>query len=303
MSLAVRRTGSPPVPRVAGPVRGLATSTYEKVASTLISMLILLGAVTFCLFVAWLGTRMLGSFQPIPVDYIQQVGGGTLDGVVGESMQLDAPEFREIAAESEIVEDQFEQTVEQVLDALAERQADLSDPALTEQFEGRGGSKMIGTGNRPAYGYGSGLPGLPPHMRWEVRFPEGNTLEAYARILGYFGIELGVLGENNQVFLLTQLGRGNGVRVNKPRAEEQRMYMTWRHGSLKEADRQLLERAGIPVGNKIILHFYPPELEQHLLQLERAYAGRDAGRIRKTRFQIRKTGNGYEFVVIDQTPL
>ena len=293
-----------PRPAYRGPVEALQVTPYERVASGLISALIILVVITFCLFVAWMGSRMLATFQPVAVEYIQQVGGGLPDGIVGESMQLDSPEFREIAAESQIVEEEFQQTVASVLDVVAERQTELADPALTNQFEQQqGGSKMIGNGTRPARGYGSGLPGFPPWMRWEIRYPEGNTVESYAKILNFFKIDVAVLTPNKTVTYLTNMTADNPGKREGPRDAEKRMYMMWKHGRLREADEELLDRAGIPRANKIILHFYNPDLEQVLLQLERKFAGRDASRIFKTRFQVRPAGAGFEYVVIDQVPM
>jgi hypothetical protein len=77
--------------------------------------------------------------------------------------------------------------------------------------------------------------------------------------------------------------------------------MTWRTGSLKEADRELLRRAGIVSGGRDILQFYPPEVEAQLAQAEKQHAGpRDVESIRKTVFGVRRAGDGYEFYVIEQ---
>ena len=291
-------------PTYRGPVDALQVTPYERVASGLISALILLAVVTFCLFVAWLGSRTLTGFQPVDVEYIQQVGGGLPDGIVGESKQLDSPEFREVAEESQIMDEELTQTVASVLDVVAERQMELADPALTNLFEQqKSGGKMPGKGVRHGRGIGPGLPGYPPWARWEIRYPEGNTIETYAKILEFFKIDVGILTPNNTVtYLVNPTNPKLGSRVG-PRDAEQRMYMTWKHGRLREADEELLGRAGIPAANKIILHFFNPDLEQVLLQLERKFAGRDASRIRKTRFAIQRSGAGYEFVVIDQVRL
>jgi hypothetical protein len=79
--------------------------------------------------------------------------------------------------------------------------------------------------------------------------------------------------------------------------------MHWRVGRLKEADRDLVARAGISAAGKPVLQFYPDETEQLLLQTERDYKGKDASTIRKTRFGVRPAGNGYEFYVIEQSYL
>jgi len=64
--------------------------------------------------------------------------------------------------------------------------------------------------------------------------------------------------------------------------------MSWRQGRLQEADRQLLERAGVATEGRIIVQFFPPELENTLAMLEQRFAGRDAAQIRKTIFGLRR---------------
>ena len=75
--------------------------------------------------------------------------------------------------------------------------------------------------------------------------------------------------------------------------------MSWRRGTLRDADRSLAAKAGMAAG-KIILQFYPEKTEQLLLRLEHEFRGRDASAIRKTRFGLRSGGDGYQFFVIEQ---
>jgi len=79
--------------------------------------------------------------------------------------------------------------------------------------------------------------------------------------------------------------------------------MAWRQGNLKSADIELLRRAGIDVGGRVVLQFYPADLENQLVQLEGAFAGRTQGQIRKTRFGIKSENQVYSFYVIEQFPL
>lgn len=278
-------------------------SAYEQVASMLLALLILLGSIAFCLFMAWLGMRVF--FPPmksVPVR-IEQVGGGMESGFVGESMQLDSPTAQDIAAESDLTEPDLQETLKTVLDAVALREADLDDPTDSEEdTPKKGGGQQTGTGNRPGYGFGPGKPGIPPHMRWEISFGDGNTLDVYARELDFFKIELGVYGPG-RVTYAKNLAKAKPNVYSGPSGTEKRLYMTWKQGKLKEADRELISKAGVPAAGKIVLQFYPDETEQMLLHLEQDYKGLEAGRIRKTRFGVRAKGREYEFYVIDQTPL
>lgn len=278
-------------------------SAYEQVASMLLALLILLGSIAFCLFMAWLGMRVL--FPPlksVPVRF-EQVGGGMESGFVGESMQLDSPTPQDIAAESDLTEPELQETLKTVLEAVALREADLDDPTISEEEStNKGGGQQTGTGNRPGYGFGPGKPGIPPHMRWEISFGDGNTLEVYARELDFFKIELGVLGPG-RVTYAKNLSKPKPDVTSGPSGQDKRLYMTWRQGRLKEADRELIAKAGIPAAGKLVLQFYPDATEQELLRLEHEFKGRDASQIRKTRFRVRPQGRGYEFYVLDQTYL
>jgi hypothetical protein len=270
----------------------------------LLALLILLGAIAFCLFMAWLGMKVL--FPPlksVPVR-LEQVGGGFQDGIVGESMNLDSPTPQDIAAESDLDEPELQDTLKTVLDAVALHQADIDIPTESEEeTTKKGGGQQIGDGTRPGFGYGgSGRPGIPPQMRWEISFADGQTLDVYARQLDFFKIELGVLGVG-QVTYAKNLTKNRPDTYKGPSAADKRLYMTWRVGRLKEADRDLIGRAGLSAAGKPVLQFYPDETEQLLLRAEHDFKGKDASTIRKTRFGVRGAGNGYEFYVIEQTYL
>lgn len=270
----------------------------------LLALLILLGAIAFCLFMAWLGTKVF--FPPlksVPVR-LEQVGGGIESGVVGESMQLDSPTPQDIAAESDLTDPELQETLKTVIDAVALHQADLDVPTESqEETNKQGGGQQIGDGKVAGYGMGgTGRPGIPPQMRWEISFADGQTLDIYARQLDFFRIELGMLGIG-QVTYAKNLSKRKPDVYTGPSGTEKRLYMTWRVGRLKEADRELISRAGINAAGKPVLQFYPDETEQLLLHVERDYKGRDASTIRKTRFGVRGAGSGYEFYVIEQTYL
>lgn len=280
----------------------LRVSAYDNVAGLLLALLILIGLAVVLLFVIWLSSRVFAVPQAVPV-VMEDVGGGREDGVLGESLELDAPDAEEISKEAELPEPQVEKTLSLVDDAIGLLQADLDDPALTEEIESGGGGKSTGDGRRVGLGSGDGPAGIPRFNRWEIYFQEGSTLESYAEQLDFFGIELGVVGGGDQVLYALRLAQPKPERRSGPSAAEQRLYMSWRQGDLKRADTTLLQRAGIDAQGKIALQFYPPEVENQLAQLETGFAGRAPSQIRKTRFGVRGEAGRYEFYVIDQAAL
>lgn len=283
-------------------VEDLRVSRYDYASGMLLALLILLGLAVLLLFVLWISGRVFARPEPVPV-VMEDVSGGREDGILGESLELDAPDAEEIAREAELPEPQVEKTLSLVDDAIAALQADLEDPALTEAIESGAKGKSTGDGRRPGLGSGDGPAGIPRYNRWEIYFQEGSTLESYAQQLDFFGIELGVVGGGNEVHYARKLANASPERYAGPSEAEKRLYMSWRQGDLKQADEALLRRAGIDAKGKIALQFYPPEIENRLAQLELAFAGRQASQIRKTRFGVRGQAGQHEFYVIDQAAL
>lgn len=142
----------------------------------------------------------------------------------------------------------------------------------------------------------------PLHERWEINFPSGLTLDEYAKILSSFGIELGIYEAGKVTYVSNFTKNPPDVR-HAPSKDEKRLYMVWREGALKEADQDLVKRAGVAAAKKIVLQFYPQATEQRLLKIEREHRQVDAAKIRKTRFAVKLGPTGYEFYVVDQSLL
>jgi hypothetical protein len=65
----------------------------------------------------------------------------------------------------------------------------------------------------------------------------------------------------------------------------------------------LLKKAGIDVGEGVVIQFYPDKVEEALAQLEVRYRGRQPAEIRVTRFSVVPKGDGYGFTVLAQETL
>jgi hypothetical protein len=156
-------------------------------------------------------------------------------------------------------------------------------------------------------------PPSPSHTRveraaeraaWEVTFPDDITMEEYARQLDYFGIEIAAVSPDDKVESIARVSQQKPQKRVGRRADDERLYIGWKSGTLHAADRRLLLRAGINSNRKELIHYFPAETQRRMQQLERAYAGRDPREIHRTRFEIRKLAadDGYEFVVMEQDP-
>jgi hypothetical protein len=160
-------------------------------------------------------------------------------------------------------------------------------------------------------GGGSGG-GVPRQMRWIIDFPEGQTLESYARQLDFFKVELGVIAGSAPIEYASNLANSKPDKRTAPAAKEDRLYFSWQKGALKQADQQLLTRAGISFANKLAVQFYPADTENLLANVEINYLkskfpGKDEKlqikTVRQTRFRVEPQGKGYTFVVTSQTYL
>jgi hypothetical protein len=301
----VTTVAEPPTERPRGSTSAggtLKVSAYDRVASLVIALVILLGATAACLLLIWLTNQIFASQKSVPVVF-ENIGGGVEDGVAGESMELDSPDPTEVAQESELTEPQLQETLPVIEEVIASQLAELADPALTEDLESGGGGSMHGDGRQPGLGSGAGEAGIPRAQRWQVYFSEGSTLDEYAAQLDFFGIELGVVRPGSPVEYATNLSKPKPDRRQGPRNAEQRLLFIWREGGLVDADRELLGRAGINTAGGDIVQFFPADVENQLAALEKSYRGLEPGQIRRTQFGVRSAGRGYEFFVMRQTRL
>lgn len=282
----------------------LTVSNHDRAAGLLLALVVLLGAVVAGLAVVWLGIRWLaadGRVVPLRIAQVDAPAGDAL-----EDLGLDSLSPQEMARESDATEPAFVETLQTVIDVAARREADIDETALLDEpSPSTGSGQTPGSEGKGSSGHGDGKPGVPPHLRWEIVFGS-TTLDAYGRQLDAFGIELGALGvpERGKVTYAKNFSKSPPETYVGAAKDDKRLYMSWKKGKMRDADRALMKKAGVD-SDGIILMFWPEEAEQQLLRLEHDYQGRDASTIRKTRFGMRRkdSGEDYEFYVLEQTPL
>jgi hypothetical protein len=171
------------------------------------------------------------------------------------------------------------------------RGALLADPALRRQM--RSGAKGDAAD--------AALPGRAAERHWEIHFSKGNTIENYSKQLDFFGIELGMLMPDNKVIYAYNLSKLKPDTRTGTVEAENRYYLSWARGNLADADRELFTAAGVEAKGRVILLFLPAPIESAFATLEKSYAGDKADRVQRTRFGIRRKGEGYEIYVMEQT--
>ncbi len=117
-------------------------------------------------------------------------------------------------------------------------------------------ASKIGTGK--AFGFGPGPGGgVPREMRWSIVFTPGQTTDEYARQLDFLGVELASPMSGTTLDYASKFSSGAPQRRVGLVAADKRLYFLWQGAGRKAADVELLQRAGIDVGNKAIFQFYP----------------------------------------------
>ncbi len=178
--------------------------------------------------------------------------------------------------------------------------AGLPAELLLASVDGTAPDRLVATGNFERST--DAISRIPRHERWEIRIGAGNTSDSYTRQLDYFKIELGVIGQASDIVYLSNLSAPTPTSKTQTSAGEKRLYLIWQRGSMREADEEILARAKIQSGGKVVVHFCPEELENELVKLEDEEAKKSGyKRIRKTVFGVRpKEPEGFRFFVIEQ---
>jgi hypothetical protein len=140
-------------------------------------------------------------------------------------------------------------------------------------------------------------------QRWSIVYDRGQTADEYARQLDALGVELAVVSGPNQLSYVSHFSQAVPSKRYGTGQGDDRLYFLWQGRGRKASDVALLRKAGIDVGEGVVIQFYPKQVESTLAQLEVRYKGRQPSEIRMTRFSVVPKGNGYGFSVLAQETL
>ncbi len=263
----------------------LRPSHYDRVASLLIAILLLTATCVVFLFVLWLT-------PPNALPGRDLVVGGVRPIRESDSRQDDELESPQLA----------ELTSSQLLEPVVELSSLLSRDAVAVVAQLKTDS-VSATSHVKSDPRSDGPPPtelVPRWERWEIRY-EVSSLARYAQQLDFFGIELGAAGGKRAIDYASHFSGPTPTVRTGDGSHEKRLYLTWRGGAVKQFDRTLLQRAGIDVDRRVLMQFYPPEIEDVLARLEIQHA-RDGrvDRLRKTVFGVQIINGGYEYFVVEQ---
>ncbi len=274
----------------------LKVSRFDQVSSFLLAFAMFIGILVGLLFLLWVtsGGKVVTEVMPP----IAENPAGRGENAEGFERDFEPPGAEEV---EDLLEPTMEETLTAVTDAVSTVAASLdsvdSNATATTQGSGAGDSRQAGP-------EGEGDDIVPRFERWKLKFAAKN-LVAYATQLDYYGIELAAIGGQIQgVDYAKNLAAAPQTRRGESETEK-RLYFMWTvAGPLMQYDRQLLQKAGIPLNGRQMLKFVPPELENRLAAAELEYARgqghQSVTEIAQTVFESQPADGGYTFVVIEQ---
>lgn len=290
--------------RMAGP--HIKLTKYDIAVSILTTSATCAGLAFMVMVFIWL-SNMIPPPVSKQVTMLPAGDGGFEDGDPNATPNVESPEDAAIdpsLANEETDVTELEEVTEQVVE-VAENAATMVAPnEQTDQRNTGIPGSADGTGGRPLGSGGPGRGGAKREQRWFVEFGDKGDLKSYAAQLDFFKIELGALfsSESRLVYLSNFSQPMPAMREVKTGDSEKRLFMSWQDGSQERvaADIELFKKAGIDASSGVIMHFYPAETEELLAKIEFEYGNKAATEIRRTYFQVRKAGSGFEFVVTRQ---
>jgi hypothetical protein len=252
---------------------------------------------------------------PLQIVEVFGGGGGSPEGTPGSTEKVDVAgaDPAPLASNNEEEAGDFEEPSVQaapgaMLDAVAEAGSGLAEvdlgpvmPSGGPIASGKRASKL-GTGG-PGLGFGPGDGGVAREQRWSIVYNPGQTPEEYARQLDALGVEFAVVAGPDQLTYISNFSSPEPTKRFGSGRSDGRLYFLWQGRGRKDSDIALLRKAGIDVGEGVVLQFYPRGVEDQLAQLEVRYRGRQPGEIRVTRFSVVPKGDGYGFQVLAQETL
>jgi hypothetical protein len=293
-------------------------SPYDRVTSML--MAVVVGA---ALIVGWLTLvlRTRDEYRkrvtaPLTIVEVYGGGGGSPDGTPGSTEKVDVPGADVAARASNNEEDagdfeepSVQQTQTALLDAdqvarVGENLAEVDvGPLMSGGAVGSGKrASKLGTGG-PGLGFGPGDGGVPSEQRWSILYNPGQTIEEYARQLDALGVEMAVVTGRDQLTFVSNFSAPTPTKRFGSQRGDDRLYFIWEGRGRRSSDVALLKKAGIDVGDGVVIQFYPKAVEQQLARVEVRHRGRQPAEIRFTRFSVVPQGSGYGFAVLAQEPL
>jgi len=271
----------------------LSVNAYDRTATLLISLLVLVGLIVSGLMVVFVTNRSFPTIEPVPVVPVEASSATANQGFATEP----DPPGQEDALD--LTEPQLQTTLEALASASSIQKAVLSDEAF-EAGEEAGKGDSEGDTRQAGNGDEGVVERVPRWERWKIRF-EPKSANEFARWLDHHKIEIGVLGRDNLVHYAVDVSSDSPSTRAAPSTEETRGHTSSADGPMPTLTMQLARKADVARHGQIVLLFYPFEVESVLWTIEKQYSkDRDVNTIRETVFTVVRGRKGFDFEVVSQ---
>ena len=272
-------------------------SSYDQFSAFLYASIAVIGLVVFIMFLIWLTLREYRVPNTIIPAMTVAGNNNRPEGIADDWQPPGVEEFPEVE------EPQLADALEKTTDAVSTVRAQLEavDGEAMEMGKGTG----LGDARQSGPGDGNGDV-VPESERLAIEYSAG-SMQEYMNILDYFQIQLaGVSKRSDQIHYVSDLISASPTSTVGVRGQETRLGFQNTKSRLRRWDFNKLNQAGIPTDrdDKYAVQYYSETARQELLTKERAEyeaAGRTLMDVQRTRFNVRASGGGYEFVVVDIT--
>ncbi len=271
----------------------LTVNAYDRTATLIIALLILVGFTTLCLSLIFFADNSKVIVQPVSVMPMEATSP---TGNQGLADQPDPPGLEEA---SDLIDPQVGDVLESLTVAATASEVLLSDESLVASAQA-GKGKGLGDARMPGKGGDGVVERVPRWERWKIRF-EPDSLAEFEQWLDYHKIEIGVLGRDNQVHYAYNLSQAAPETRSAAPALDNRFYTSAADGPMPQLTEKLARKADIAKLGSVVLLFYPLEVESALWTLEQQYAkGRDVNTIRETIFTVTHDADRFGFEIVNQ---
>lgn len=280
-------------PQARGKKYQLSVNAYDRTATLIIALLILVGFTVLCLSIVFFAHRTKVTVPPVAVMPMEATSP------TGNQGLADEPDPPGVEEASNLIDPQVGEVLESLTVAATASEVLLSDESLIANAQA-GKGKGLGDARMPGKGGDGVVERVPRWERWKIRF-EPDSLDEFERWLDYHKIEIGVLGRDNQVHYAYNLSKAAPETRSAAPALDNRFYTSAADGPMPVLTEQLARKADIAKLGSVVLLFYPLEVESALWTLEQQYAkGRDVNTIRETIFTVTRDGDRFDFEIVDQ---
>jgi hypothetical protein len=268
----------------------LQVNSYDRVASLLVSLLIMVGVTVAALLIIYFAGRLLDRTKS---QVVTPVPSPSSDAALGLAEDPEPPGLEDAP---DLLDPQLQDTLNTLTESVNASAALLSDEVIDNANQVGKGS---GLGDRRAGGTGGDGDGGDAPGR-HVKFKPTSQAE-YAACLDALNIEMGVVSKReNKIYYASNFTKPKpDTRVGDP--PDNRFRTSNYDSVLYNLDRQLAIKAGIDRPDGFIFLFYPNETFQMLARAEQQKAGnRTLDQIKMTVFRLQREGNEFKFTVESQ---